>query len=75
MIPLYVSGAVITRAINLHRIPALLKLILVHALFPTAASSEFSGAVTLQTTHPGMTRGVFSNASGPRSFHRYLLPI
>jgi AGCS family alanine or glycine:cation symporter len=60
----YVLSSLVIIAFNFQHIPHVIKLILKHALSPTAAVGGFAGATVAQVIRYGVARGVFSNESG-----------
>jgi AGCS family alanine or glycine:cation symporter len=64
MAVVYVLSSLVIIASNFQHIPYVIKLILRHALSPTAAVGGFAGATVAQVIRYGVARGVFSNESG-----------
>jgi len=60
----YVLSSFVVIVLNIQDIPHVIKLILKHALSPTAAAGGFAGATVAQVIRYGVARGVFSNESG-----------
>ena len=64
MVVFYLLASGVVVLLNLRAIPEVVRLILIHAFTPTAATGGFLGSAVLHTIRFGVARGVFSNESG-----------
>ncbi|MBD3271707.1 MAG: amino acid carrier protein [Elusimicrobia bacterium] len=64
MIVIYITGCVTVIAVNLHKVPGVLMMVMQAAFTGQAARGSIIGLAVIYTMRYGFARGVFSNESG-----------